>query len=151
MGKITYIKGDATRPIGDGNKVICHISNDIRGWGAGFVLALSKRWNAPEREYRAMSKKDMKLGNVQIVKVEEDIEVANMIGQHLCWAENGIPPIRYDAVKECLKKVNQHAVENNATIHAPRFGAGLAGGDWNVIEKIIEETITVDVTIYDFN
>ena len=151
MSKITYVKGDATRPIGNGNKIICHISNDIGGWGAGFVLALSRRWDEPEKQYRAMSKDKLKLGNVQFVKVEPDITVANMIGQHLCWAENGIPPIRYEAVRECLKKVNEYATTINATIHAPKFGSDLAGGDWNVIEKIIEETLTVDVTIYIFN
>jgi hypothetical protein len=48
-----------------------------------------------------------------------------------------------------LKKVNVLALEFNATIHAPRFGSGLAGGDWNVIEQIINDEITVDVTIYD--
>lgn len=151
MPKITYVKGDATRPIGSGNKLICHISNDIGGWGAGFVIALSHRWSAPEERYRAMSKENMKLGNVQFVKVEDDITVVNMIAQHLCWAENGIPPIRYEAVRECLKKVNEYATTINATIHAPRFGSGLAGGDWDKIEEIIKETITVDVTVYDFN
>jgi O-acetyl-ADP-ribose deacetylase (regulator of RNase III) len=151
MKKINYIKGDATKPIGNGNKIIAHCCNDLGGWGLGFVIALSRRWDAPEKAYRAMSKDDMVLGNVQFVDVEDDIVVANMIGQHQTWYENGIPPIRYDAVRECLMKVNEHAVANNATIHCPRFGAGLAGGDWDTIEKIIDETITVDVTVYDFN
>lgn len=151
MSKIKYVKGDATRPIGDGNKIIVHVCNDIGGWGAGFVLALSRRWDAPEKAYRSLSKEDLKLGNVQLVRVEEDIVVANMIGQHLCWAENGKPPIRYNAIAKALKEVNEHAVANNATIHCPRFGAGLAGGDWNMIEKIIRDAVTVDVTVYDFN
>lgn len=151
MAKITYVKGDATRPIGDDQKFIIHVCNDIRAWGAGFVLALSRRWSEPEERYRSMSKEDMKLGNVQFVKVEDDIIVVNMIGQHLCWAENGIPPIRYEAIRECLKKVNEAAELVHASIHCPRFGAGLAGGDWNKIESIIKETITVDVTVYDLN
>lgn len=150
MAKITYVKGDATKPIGDGQKFIIHVCNDIGGWGAGFVLALSRRWSAPEERYRSMSENELKLGNVQFVYVEEDIQVVNMIGQHLTWTENGIPPIRYEAIRECLKKVNKAAEIAHATIHCPRFGAGLAGGDWNKIEEIIKETITVDVTVYDF-
>lgn len=39
-----------------------------------------------------------------------------------------------------------------ATVHAPRFGAGLAGGDWTIIERLIQEYLTDgtrEVTIYD--
>ena len=152
---IKYVIGDATRPIGEGTKLIIHISNDLGGWGRGFVLALSRRWDAPEKVYRA--EKNYVLGNVQIVQVEPDITVINMIAQHDVRATfvpfakgvTAVPPIRYEALKTCLEKVNEYAKEHNATVHAPRFGAGLSGGDWNKIEQIIKETITVDVTIYD--
>ena len=52
MSTINYIKGDATCPQGKGNKIICHICNDVGGWGKGFVLAVSKKWKQPEAEYR---------------------------------------------------------------------------------------------------
>jgi O-acetyl-ADP-ribose deacetylase (regulator of RNase III) len=156
---IKYVIGDATRPIGEGEKLILHIVNDKNKWGAGFVLSLSKRWDAPEKVYRA--EKNYVLGNVQIVQVEDDITVINMIAQHGLRSVNiysnpidmnistSIPPIRYDALKTCLEKVNKYAIQTGATIHAPRFGAGLSGGNWNIIEQIIKETLTVDVTIYD--
>lgn len=50
---ISYVTGDATHPHGQGPKVICHVCNDIGGWGRGFVLALSRRWPQPEADYRA--------------------------------------------------------------------------------------------------
>lgn len=149
--KINFVKGDATTPQGEGDKIICHICNDVRAWGAGFVLAISKKWEAPELAYKSMSADDMKLGNVQLVAVEPDITVANMIGQHNVREKNSdYIPIRYDAVRECLQKVSKHAEENNATLHMPRIGCGLAGGDWFEIEKIIHEVVNVDVTVYDF-
>lgn len=43
MNATTYLKGDATCPQAKGVKIICHVCNDIGGWGKGFVLALSKR------------------------------------------------------------------------------------------------------------
>lgn len=153
---IKYVTGDATRPIGEGNKLIIHISNDMGGWGAGFVLALSKKWSLPESVYRA--EKKYVLGNVQLVQVESDVYVINMIAQHgvkptfITYpnAVVAIPPIRYGALLECLKKVAVHAKTLNATIHAPKFGAGLSGGDWGKIEQIIYEALSdVDVTIYD--
>ena len=45
---IRYVIGDATAPEGEGPKVIVHVCNDIGGWGRGFVVALSKRWDKPE-------------------------------------------------------------------------------------------------------
>ncbi|MGB3404347.1 MAG: hypothetical protein WBA77_16810 [Microcoleaceae cyanobacterium] len=50
--EIQYIKGDATSPQVNGNKIICHICNDIGGWGKGFVLAISNKWSSPEADYR---------------------------------------------------------------------------------------------------
>jgi O-acetyl-ADP-ribose deacetylase (regulator of RNase III) len=147
--KINFVKGDATRPIGDGNKMIIHCCNDINAFGAGFVLALNRRWYEPEKRFHE-DFGNLELGDVQFVQVEDDIIVANMIGQHgIGYDENGNPPIRYDAIKTCLEKVNNFAMRYNYTIHAPRFGAGLSGGDWFEIEKLIHETIKVDVTIYD--
>jgi O-acetyl-ADP-ribose deacetylase (regulator of RNase III) len=84
MKDIQYIKGDATNPLGNDNKIIVHICNDIGAWGKGFVLAILKRWKAPEKEYKDWykSKKNFELGEVQLVQVEENLWVANMIGQH---------------------------------------------------------------------
>jgi O-acetyl-ADP-ribose deacetylase (regulator of RNase III) len=145
---IHFIKGDATRPRGEGTKIICHISNDVGAWGAGFVLALSKRWAEPEEMYREGVNRS--LGNVQVVEVEDDILVANMIAQHDIRPDaNGLPPIRYNALRTCLTAVNDLAVQINATLHMPRIGAGLAGGRWEDIEKIIRETARVNVYIYD--
>ena len=149
---IKYVIGDATHPVGEGEKYIIHVSNDAGGWGKGFVLALSKRWKEPEKLYR--EQKNYILGKIQMTRVEKDICVVNMIAQHDVKPtkdSNGsiVPPIRYDALKACLITVNDIAVRTGATIHAPRFGAGLSGGDWNKIEQIIKETLTVDVTIYD--
>ena len=150
MIQINYVKGDATQPQGEGLKIIPHICNNKNRWGAGFVLALSKRWTYPEQFYRARQK--YPLGDVDVLQVEDDIYVANMIAQHDTRPDpKGNPPIRYDALRTALTKVNKIALEKNATIHAPKFGSGLSGGDWNIIEGIINDVVTVDVTIYLFN
>jgi O-acetyl-ADP-ribose deacetylase (regulator of RNase III) len=155
MGKINYVIGDATAPQGDGNKIITHICNNIGAWGAGFVLAISRRWRAPEIAYRFNKKWD--LGTVDLIRVENDIIVANMVAQEGIMDKHtkGVidadaqPAIRYAAVRECLKIVNDQAFMTNSTIHMPRIGCGLAGGKWEEIEKIINEVVTVDVYVYD--
>lgn len=148
--KINYVKGDATAPVGPGTKIICHICNDAGRWGAGFVLALSKKWKDPERMYRETNVQDLRLGAVQLVEVEPGIVVANMIAQHDTQnGPDGQPPIRYGAVRACLAAVNDVAYKTNATLHMPRIGAGLAGGRWEDIEQIIQDVQSVDVWVYD--
>lgn len=145
--KITYLIGDVTHPLENGLKIIPHVCNDIGLWGSGVVMAISKRWKEPEIEYRKIEK--YLLGSVQFIPVSENIIVANMIGQHGVGYNKVNPPIRYDAVRTALISVNNLCEKIGATIHAPRFGAGLAGGNWNEIEKIIVDVCTVPVFIYD--
>jgi O-acetyl-ADP-ribose deacetylase (regulator of RNase III) len=155
MNEIRYVTGDATQPIGKGPKAICHIVNNCGAWGAGFVLAVSKRWAAPEKKYLGWhaSDKDFGLGLIQPVLVEPSgpLWVINMIAQHGVGRGDG-PPIRYKALRQCLNQVADFAERNGTTIHAPRIGCGLAGGDWAMVSKLIQETLTdkdYDVTIYD--
>ena len=158
-GMLRYVEGDATIPRGGGHRTIIHCCNDVGVWGAGFVMALSKRWKKPEQEYRVWyrsqgeGRNKFKLGEIQLVDIQSDLAVINMIGQTgISSDEIDNPPIRYDAIKSCLEKVAKIAKDTNSGIHAPRFGAGLAGGDWVKIESLIKECLinkSINVTIYD--
>lgn len=148
------LRGDATTPSIEGNKIIAHICNDIGAWGKGFVLAVSKRWSEPEKEYKKWYKNgaSFELGEVQFVQVSGDIYVANMIGQRDIRRSKSGPPIRYEAVDKCLEKVGDKAIELVASIHMPRIGCGLAGGKWEEIEKLINKNLGskgIAVYVYD--
>jgi O-acetyl-ADP-ribose deacetylase (regulator of RNase III) len=149
--------GDATAPQGEGAKVIVHVCNDVGGWGRGFVMALSRRWPEPEAQYRdwysRRDENDFLLGNVQFVEVEPELWVANLIGQHGLRPSGGRPPVRYDAIRAGLAKVGEFAIRHAASVHMPRIGCGLAGGNWEEVEAIVRETLSerdVTVTVYDF-
>lgn len=157
---IQYVEGDATQPEGDGPKVIVHCCNDIGAWGAGFVVALSRRWEMPERSYRAWASGDpafglwpFDLGAVQFVTVQRKpkLVVANLIGQRDVRPDKaGRPPIRYPAIGKGMLSVAAFAREIGATIHMPRMGAGLAGGDWDAIATIVDLACPdLSVTVYD--
>lgn len=157
MSRIQYIRGDATCPQAAGNKVIAHVCNDAGKWGAGFVLALSARWEQPEAEYRAWangkSEVPFSLGAVQVVPVLPTVWVANMVAQHGTRTGSSGPPIRYPALDQCLAKLAEVTVTLEASVHMPRIGCGLAGGDWAVVEPLIEKNLCdrgVSVTVYDF-
>ena len=152
---LTYQDGDATRPTGNDAKIIVHVCNDAGGWGKGFVVAVSRRWREPEKCYRAWRRGEeaqpFALGQVQFVRVEDAIWVANLIGQHGMGFQHGLPPIRYEAIREGLRVVAAKAKELGASVHMPRIGSGLAGGKWEEVERIVrEELIASDiaVTIY---
>jgi len=152
--RITYIVGDATEPVGNGSRIIVHICNDIGAWGAGFVMAISRKWKKPEEDYRRWARegKGFELGEVQFVEIEKDLLVANLIGQRGISYTGSRPPIRYDAVESGLRKVTEKALDINASIHMPRIGCGLAGGEWEEVERIIDRTLiksALNVTVYD--
>ncbi len=157
MSEIHYLKGDATVPQTSGPKIVAHICNDQGGWGKGFVLAVSKRWTSPEAEYRAWhrnrARNDFALGAIQVIQVASFVHVANMIGQHGMGSGSQGPPIRYEAVGECLQKLAVAAKDLGASVHMPRIGTGLAGGKWELIEPLIQEKLIaegVKVYVYDF-
>ncbi|NUR61747.1 MAG: macro domain-containing protein [Catenulispora sp.] len=159
MPEIHYKPGDATTPSVKGPKLIAHLCNDRGGWGRGFVLAISARWPEPEKAYRKWyrerSTNDFALGAVQVVQVappHHRIWVANMVGQHGVKTGSAGPPVRYDAIDQCLKNLADRALELEASVHMPRIGCGLAGGKWERIEPLISARLCdldISVTVYD--
>lgn len=168
---IHYLKGDATVPQAKGPKLIVHICNTLGGWGAGFVLAISKRWAGPERWYRewhrvkkwsVMTTKltgdkimlmtgDFALGAAQIIQVSPDTYVVNMIAQQGMKTGSNGPPIRYDALEKCLGHVNGYADSFKASVHMPRIGCSLGGGRWERVEPLLQSALSGrEVYVYDF-
>lgn len=156
MTALTFLKGDATSPQAKGPKIIAHICNDLGGWGKGFVLAVSRRWPEPERDYRRWHRErggnDFGLGAVRLVPVRPGLWVANMVAQHGMKTGSGGPPIRYPAVEACLSTLGTEALRLRASVHMPRIGCGLAGGRWEQVEPIVARTLCdngVAVSVYD--
>jgi O-acetyl-ADP-ribose deacetylase (regulator of RNase III) len=86
------------------------------------------------------------------VGVENDIIVANMVAQHGTGIKKGVIPLRYTALRECLTDLYGSAslMTGAYTVHMPRIGCGLAGGDWDEVERILTDVITVDTYVYDY-
>lgn len=140
------VKGDATVPDGAGHKLIMHICNNCGRWGKGFVKNISKRWLKPEKAYRKLDAYN--LGDIQVVPVTDGVTVVNMI------AQNGFGGVAvdYNALHECLIKVRETARRLNASVHGPKIGTGLGGGDWHIIARLIDDELSdhnVAVTIYE--
>ncbi|RLU82540.1 Appr-1-p processing protein [Streptomyces griseocarneus] len=155
--KIVYAHGDATRPHGPGSKIIAHVVNDIGRWGAGSVVALSRRWPQPQAAYRQWYRdratNGFSLGAIQLVDVEDRLWVANLVGQHGIRSRTTTEtPVRYDAIDQALASLSEQALALSASVHMPRIGCGLAGGRWENVEPLILHRLTgqgIPVTVYD--
>ncbi|MEV0449365.1 macro domain-containing protein [Streptomyces sp. NPDC050600] len=158
MSVIEYVRGDATAPRGKGVKIVAHVCNDLGGWGKGFVLAVSARWPEPEAAYRRWHREragnDFGLGAAQFVRVEPNVWVANLVGQRgIRTGRSSGVPVRYEAIDAALGLLAGKAAEVGASVHMPRIGCGLAGGEWSRVEPLVVERLVargIPVTVYDF-
>ena len=65
------------------------------------------------------------------------------------YAKGNQKPIDYEALTLCMRKINNTFKGNH--IGLPKIGAGLAGGDWERIKKIIKSELSdCKVTIVNY-
>jgi len=160
---ITYKKGDATNPEETGHKYIIHVTNTVGGYGAGFVVALNRKWPKATQFYRDIIKEcrdnnTSPLGKIYSVDVDDNTTIVHMMAQKFLgiryYGGNKVIPLSYDALENCLKQVADMVLKDprKPVIVAPRFGSGLAGGTWENIEEMINNHLInrgIEVIIYD--
>lgn len=151
---LVEVRGDATVPRGNGPRLVVQVVNDkTANWGGGFSRVIRERWPAVQDDFRAWVREDesrLALGNVRVSEVEPDLWVASLVAMH-GYGASAKPRIRYAALEKALGTVADVAVESRASVHAPRIGAGQAGGSWPVVAGLLEEILCargVPVTIY---
>ena len=166
-GKLINVRGDATEPqrLSDNElAIIPHVCNDEGKWGAGFVLALSKKWESPKQDYQRCCRVSIEnnipsLGKTRFSKVDDSTIVANMIAQRGIVSPKNPIPLKYRSLIRCMENVfsyvELHKLEskNPVVIHCPKFGSDLAGGDFRFILELIREIWLengIDVVVYEF-
>lgn len=162
---ITYKKGNVLDQVFDKPTIITHICNDAGGFGSGFAGAVAERYPTVKTRYQNWSSygfdsykpaSPFKLGQIQFVRVSDNLTFCNMIAQstpkgrtfYISGNKIHIPPIRYQSLEECLFALKEAVQDNNINIVGPKFGSGLAGGNWYEIEKLIA-IVGLDITIYE--
>jgi O-acetyl-ADP-ribose deacetylase (regulator of RNase III) len=153
---IEFIFGDATKPQGDGPRLIVHIVTDeaVIWGGGGFAAAVRRAWPHAQDEFRdwvTQRREHLSLGTVHLSTPRDGVQVASIVAQH-GYGPSARPRIRYSALRRGLSEVAHVAREAGATIHMPRIGTGLAGGSWDVVEELVWDTLGregLHVTVYD--
>jgi len=144
METIKYIKGDLIRDAERDFDVIGHGCNCYCTFGAGIALGVKKSYPDAYAVDKASAFADKgKLGTYTEWS-NDNITIINMYTQ---WDyKNSGRSADYDAIRSCMKAMKSEF--SGKKIGLPLVGAGLAGGDFDIIEKIIkEELINEDVTI----
>lgn len=128
---------------------ICHICNNLGAWGSGFVIPLGQKY--PEARQRYLDHHgDYGLGDNQYIKTQ-GIYVVNMFAQDGIsnYAKTvNVKPFQYGYFAECLFDLRDTILPNSEVL-MPLVGAGLGGGNWDIIEEIIDNILgDYNVTIY---
>jgi len=113
--------------------------------GAGIAGQLAKKYPyVAIKDYAYSLKGIKKLGNIDEVIIEEQNKTGLVINAYTQY--NPGRDVSYAAIEICLRKINDKF--KGKRIALPRIGAGIAGGDWNTIRKMIITFLpNVNVTI----
>jgi hypothetical protein len=146
------------------NIIVPHVCNNVDTFGAGFTSGIAKYYPVVKENYHMLGSHFLKnnLGYTQFVEVAKDnkygykLIFANMIAQNGIISKLNTRPLNYYALVKSMASVKFYIQQNFKTkdnpvqIHSPKFGSGLAGGDWRLIEELIKDIWNnIPVFIYD--
>lgn len=163
---IKYVNGDLFMSDAD---VICHQVNCQGVMGSGVAKQVREKYPTVFLYYKALCDNDKRimrelaltnttlLGKAQIVskkdyyvgEVQDKQKIANLFAQEN-YGYDGKCYTDYDALRRALAYVNEKF--SGGTVAMPYLmGCHRGGGDWEIVLKIIEETLTdCDVTLYKY-
>lgn len=152
----TVVTGDITTAE---SGIIVHCCNAQGVMGSGVAAAIRSKWPGVFQVYREAYERagnHLTLGDVHLAWVPSDsgdLFVANLIGQEFYGGKPGVVYVDYDAIRKGFRTLRGYIERSSKPrpIHYPQLGAGLAGGDWSIIEKIIDEELEgLDHTLWMF-
>lgn len=144
--KIKYIKGDlfTTEII-----TIMHGVFAQGVMGSGVAKIIRERYPKAYERYMSQGRDfGLQLGELIVVPCGDRLHdpanfkiIVNAITQER-YGNDGRRYVSYDAVSEAMKRVNSMAeIYGVKEVAMPQIGAGLGGGDWQVISAIIESEL----------
>ncbi len=134
---IKYIVGDVLE---SNANVIAHGVNCVGGFGSGVAGQIANKYPLVRDYYLDQFENiGWKLGDVQYVPLAQDKLFANCATQKEYYPRDK-RNCDYEAVAKVMEELNRFCRLNKFTLAIPKIGAGLAGGDWVIIETIINRT-----------
>lgn len=143
---VRVIKGNLIDLAKQGHfEVIIHGCNCFCTMGSGVAKEISKNFpEAREADLKTTPGDKDKLGTITYVTLPKLI-VVNAYTQFGFGGKNG-PDIDYHALRYALRSAFE-TFPPNFRFGLPKIGAGLAGGSWSIIKRIIEEEAAIQENI----
>lgn len=150
------IKGNLVTLAKEGRfDVIVHGCNCFNTMGSGIAPQIANAFAGPngprEVDNTTVPGSHGKLGSCTVASYVRDdytqLFIINAYTQYGTASKPGEIVVNYDAVRSCFANIADMAREDNFNFTAPcriaypAIGAGLAGGDWDIISKIIDEEL----------
>ncbi|MGX9289876.1 macro domain-containing protein [Bacillus sp. A015] len=95
------------------------------------------------------------LSSVQLITTSDGKTIANLFAQAVYGRK--VKQTDYEALRSCFQSLKNtgtktNEAKNRTSIAIPYgIGCGLAGGDWTIVEDMIEEVLgDCEVTVYRF-
>jgi O-acetyl-ADP-ribose deacetylase (regulator of RNase III) len=147
---IKYTTGDLVKQ-SDNFEVIAHCCNSFCNMGAGIAPQIKNKFPEAFTVDCATTKGDVnKLGTITYTVEQTTPIVVNLYGMY--DFKKSYPNevmVKYDSLRLALRAMKNKF--SGKTFGLPMIGAGLANGDWSIIEKIIEEEMRGEyVTIVEY-
>lgn len=122
-------------------EVIVHGCNCFCTMGAGIAKQIAREFpQAVDIDRESGYGVESKLGDFSYVQVARGRNKIIIVNGYTQYNYIGTKPlVRYDSVRSVFKKVKD--LFSGFTIGYPKIGTGLAGGNWNIISKIIDEEL----------
>jgi O-acetyl-ADP-ribose deacetylase (regulator of RNase III) len=146
------IKGDLLNLALEGKfDVIVHGCNCFHNFGAGIALQILKRFPIVfEQDKKTVYGDRNKLGSISFctVPLGRGFVAVNAYTQYACGV--GKRQVDYIALRNCFKCIKKEFT--GYRIGYPLIGAGLAGGDWDIISEIINNELgNEDHTLVEYS
>lgn len=123
--------------------VIVHGCNCFCAMGSGIAPVIAKTFpDALEVDKNTIKGDKQKLGTISVAYDQDyELYVVNAYTQFSFGGKE--VHVDYDAIRTCFKQIKTEF--HDLRIGIPMIGAGLGGGDWDIISGIIDEVFGPDV------
>jgi O-acetyl-ADP-ribose deacetylase (regulator of RNase III) len=138
------IKGDIIELFNDGVfDILIHGCNCFNIMGSGVAKSIKDRYpEAYNADLKTKKGDKSKLGSITVAPIINQDKTQYIVnaytqynyGRDKCYVD-------YDAVRSCFYNINMLYSDPSIKFGYPKIGAGLAGGNWDIISNIIDEEL----------
>jgi O-acetyl-ADP-ribose deacetylase (regulator of RNase III) len=136
---IEYKQGCVVKAFKTGDvSVIAHVANCFNTMGSGVALAIKQAYPmAYEADCQTVKGDRTKLGGFTVGFTPQGM-IVNMYAQYN-YGKDGALYLQYEALEKALQSLKflVDCDDSGKPLGMPKIGCGTAGGDWNIVEAMI--------------